>query len=67
MIKLYVDDTSNPRKYTDTFYEYLLEIGHQEDDITLDLLYWLSDDDVKRFAELRDIEFIEDLEDEELI
>lgn len=62
MIKLYVEDT-NARKYTDTFYEYLLETGHQEDDITLDLLYWLSDDDVKRFAELRDIEFVESLEE----
>ena len=63
MIKLYVEDTNNPRKYTDTFYEYLLEIGHQENDMILDLLYWLSDDDVKRSAELRDIEFVESLEE----
>ena len=63
MIKLYIEDTSNQRKYTDTFYDYLLETGHQENDITLDLLYWLSDEDVKRFAELRDIEFVESLED----
>lgn len=64
MIKLYVDkESTNARKYTDTFYEYLLETGHQENDITLDLLYWLSDDEVKRFAEFRDIEFVEDLDE----
>lgn len=59
MIKLYIEDTYNPRKYTDAFYDYLLEIGSKEKDIILDLLYWLSDEDVKRFAELRDFEFIE--------
>lgn len=63
MIKLFIGDTSNPRKYTNAFYDYLVEIGHQEKDITLDLLYWLSEEDVKRFAELRDIEFVESLEE----
>ena len=63
MIKLYVENTNNPRKYTDAFYDYLVETGHQEKDIILDLLYWLSEEDVKRFAEIRDFEFVESLED----
>lgn len=59
MTKLYIENTSNPRKYTDAFYDYLVEIGSKERHIILDLLYWISDEDVKRFAEVRDFEFVE--------
>ena len=61
MSKLYVD-IYNARKYTDVFYDYLIDNGYaKENDTLLSLLYWLSDDDVREYAVVNyDIEFIED-------
>lgn len=60
MVYLLVDGNS-PRKYTDAFYEYLLECGYiQEDNALNNLLWWLSDDDVEEYARVNfDVRFIE--------
>lgn len=64
MCKLFVDNSS-ARKYTDAFYDYLIDLGYiNEDNPLLNLLYWLSDDDVCEYARVNfDIEFVDD-EDE---
>ena len=58
-------DIYDARKYTNAFIEYLEEI-QEVSPLELSLLGWLSDDEVKEFAEYNyDIEFIEEEEDEE--
>ena len=70
MVQLYVErESGNPRKYTDAFYDYLIEIGDiSEGSAISNLLYWLSEDDVYRYAQVNyDIEwcYVEDEEEEE--
>ena len=56
---------SNARKYETAFIEYLEGNGEQLSDLELNLLSWLSDDEVGEFAEREyEIEFIDD--DEEI-
>lgn len=58
-------DYSNARKYETAFIEYLEGNGEQLTDLELNLLSWLSDDEVGEFAErCYEIEFIDD-DDEE--
>ena len=60
MYRLEIDNYS-ARKYTDAFMRWLEEFGENLSQLELDLFNWLSDDEVKEFAEKNyDIEFLED-------
>ena len=60
MYRLEIDNYS-ARKYTDAFIRFLEDLyGEELNGLELNLLIWLSDDEVKEFAEKNyEIEFIE--------
>jgi len=70
-MEIYVNRGSgDARLYTDAFYNYLIDYGYaKEGDALLNLLYWISDDDVRVYAQVNyDIDWIEDDdEDDEII
>lgn len=55
-------DNYSARKYTDAFIRWLEEYGEELSQLELDLLNWLSDDEVKEFAEKNyEIDFLEEV------
>ena len=64
-----ITEEGNARRYTDAIVDYLIDSGMvNEDDILLNLLYWLSDDNAREWAKVNlEVTFDEEEDEEEYV
>lgn len=59
------EDYGNVREYSDMLFDMIEEGMVDAEEIAKDLIYWCSEDDIKRFMELRNLIWDEDEDDED--